>query len=630
MNYGETFRVRPGRKLRLKKIDPAYKGHHEAEATAAVEIEHYRQKMAKMQSLLYAEKKRSVLIVLQALDAGGKDGTVNHVLSVLNPQGARVVGFKQPSSEELAHDFLWRIHPQTPAKGDMAIFNRSHYEDVLVTRVHKLIDRAVWEDRYKRIRQFEDEPGREWHPYPEILPAYLQGGAARALRPPAGGSAAQLEDQRIGLCRARALGRLHRRLRGCHRGDDDEGGPLVRDSREPQMVPQPRGLPDHRRYDGSAPYGLSRAEGRSGGYPAQISRRRTRRRRQATRARSRRRSGGRGAAARPMPAWLFASLRGYRLAWLPRDLVAGLMLAAIAIPGQLATARLAGMPPETGLYAFAAGSLAFAAFGANRFISVGADSTIAPIFAGGLAAMSAAGSADYAGLAGMLAILVGAVLVLVGLLRAGWLANLLSIPVTTGFLAAHLCAYRRGRAAGAAGTSRGARPLAGAADPYHRPDRRGQSLSARHRSCRADRDPGGGPHQLAHSRAADRPGHRRPGRSPCSICRIAACCCWGRSRRICRVWHYPRWRPTTGWAACCRWCSSSPWSASCRRPPWRGPSPPSGRSGRISAGISPASAPARSSPACWGPFPSMPARPARRSSAGPAAAPRWLPSPPWR
>ena len=136
-----------------------------------------------------------------------------------------------------------------------------------------------------------------------------------------------------------------------------------------------------------------------------------------------------------MPGWLFASLRGYQLAWLPRDLVAGLMLAAIAIPGQLATARLAGMPPETGLYAFAAGSLAFAAFGANRFISVGADSTIAPIFAGGLAAMSAAGSADYTGLAGMLAILVGAVLVLVGLLRAGWLANLLSVPVTTGFLA---------------------------------------------------------------------------------------------------------------------------------------------------------------------------------------------------
>jgi PPK2 family polyphosphate:nucleotide phosphotransferase len=155
MHYAEMFRVRPGRKLRLKKIDAGFKGHHEAEAAAAVEIEHYRQKMAKMQSLLYAEKKRSVLIVLQALDAGGKDGTVNHVFSVLNPQGARVVGFKQPTPEELAHDFLWRVHPHAPAKGEIVIFNRSHYEDVLVTRVHGLIDRAVWEDRYKRIRQLE-------------------------------------------------------------------------------------------------------------------------------------------------------------------------------------------------------------------------------------------------------------------------------------------------------------------------------------------------------------------------------------------------------------------------------------------------------------------------------------------
>src|SRR6516225_519736 len=156
MRYESMFRVRPGSKVRLKDIDPAYKGHHATEQEAAVEIEHYRQKMAKMQSLLYAEKKRSVLIVLQALDAGGKDGTVNHVFNVLNPQGARVVGFKQPTAEELAHDFLWRVHPQVPIKGEIAIFNRSHYEDVLVTRVHKLIGKPVWEERYKRIRQFEE------------------------------------------------------------------------------------------------------------------------------------------------------------------------------------------------------------------------------------------------------------------------------------------------------------------------------------------------------------------------------------------------------------------------------------------------------------------------------------------
>ena len=155
-HYSDKFRVKPGHKLKLKKVDPGFKGHHETEEAATVEIEHYRHKMAKMQSLLYAEKKRSVLIVLQALDAGGKDGTVNHVFSVLNPQGARVVGFKQPTTEELGHDFLWRVHPHVPIKGEITLFNRSHYEDVLVTRVHKLIDKKTWEDRYKRIRAFEE------------------------------------------------------------------------------------------------------------------------------------------------------------------------------------------------------------------------------------------------------------------------------------------------------------------------------------------------------------------------------------------------------------------------------------------------------------------------------------------
>src|SRR5208337_2760284 len=136
-----------------------------------------------------------------------------------------------------------------------------------------------------------------------------------------------------------------------------------------------------------------------------------------------------------MPPWFFASLQGYRIGWLPRDVVAGVMLAAISIPGQLATARLAGMPPETGLFAFAAGSLAFAAFGANRFMSVAADSTIAPIFAGGVASLAVVGSPHYAELVTLLALMVGAILVAVGLLRGGWLATLLSIPVTTGFLA---------------------------------------------------------------------------------------------------------------------------------------------------------------------------------------------------
>jgi SulP family sulfate permease len=136
----------------------------------------------------------------------------------------------------------------------------------------------------------------------------------------------------------------------------------------------------------------------------------------------------------PFP-WAFAGLRGFTPAWLPHDCAAGLLLTAIAVPEQIATARLAGMPPETGLIAFVAASIAFAVFGNNRFLSVGADSTIAPIFAGGLALLATAGSADYQALAAALAVMVGTALLLAALFRAGWIADLLSIPVTTGFLA---------------------------------------------------------------------------------------------------------------------------------------------------------------------------------------------------
>jgi len=124
-----------------------------------------------------------------------------------------------------------------------------------------------------------------------------------------------------------------------------------------------------------------------------------------------------------------------QLAWLPGDLVAGAMLAAIAIPEQIATARLAGMPAQTGLYAFAAGSLAFALFGRNRFLSVGADSTTAPIFAGSIATIVIGSSTPYPALVGLVALFTGLALLLAGVLRAGWIADLLSIPVTIGFLA---------------------------------------------------------------------------------------------------------------------------------------------------------------------------------------------------
>jgi PPK2 family polyphosphate:nucleotide phosphotransferase len=156
MDYRKAFFVDPADGLRLDRIDPGYKGEHETADSAKAETEHYRAKLGHLQALLYAQRRHSLLIVLQALDAGGKDGTVGHVLGAFNPQGATVTGFKQPTPIELAHDFLWRIHPHAPARGEVAIFNRSHYEDVLVTRVHKAIEKAVWTSRYRRIREFEE------------------------------------------------------------------------------------------------------------------------------------------------------------------------------------------------------------------------------------------------------------------------------------------------------------------------------------------------------------------------------------------------------------------------------------------------------------------------------------------
>src|SRR6202521_2585369 len=135
-------------------------------------------------------------------------------------------------------------------------------------------------------------------------------------------------------------------------------------------------------------------------------------------------------------AWpVFRSLNGYRIQFLSHDLFAGLTLAAIAIPEQMATARLGGVSPQIRFFAFLAGSLAFAAFGSNRFLSCGADSTITPIFAGGLAALAASTTPEYQMLAAALALMVGILLVAAGIFRLGWIADLLSIPVTTGFLA---------------------------------------------------------------------------------------------------------------------------------------------------------------------------------------------------
>jgi len=155
MDYRKKFVVEPDSKVRLAKIDPSYCGKHESHATATPQIEKHVERMAKLQYLLYADGNQSLLVVLQALDAAGKDGVVKHLFTGMNPQGTSVFGFKQPSRSELAHDFLWRAHLPAPSRGQVVIYNRSHYEDVLVVRVHKLVPHSVWAKRYDLINDFE-------------------------------------------------------------------------------------------------------------------------------------------------------------------------------------------------------------------------------------------------------------------------------------------------------------------------------------------------------------------------------------------------------------------------------------------------------------------------------------------
>lgn len=156
MSYRKKFVVKPGEKAHLDKIDPSYTAKHESHEQALPKIQEHVARMDKLQYLLYADGDQSLLVVLQALDAAGKDGVIRHLFSGMNPQGTSVFGFKQPSKDEAAHDFLWRAHQRTPSKGEIVIFNRSHYEDVLVVRVHKLAEKSVWSKRFDLINDFEN------------------------------------------------------------------------------------------------------------------------------------------------------------------------------------------------------------------------------------------------------------------------------------------------------------------------------------------------------------------------------------------------------------------------------------------------------------------------------------------
>jgi len=152
----EKYLVKPGKKVELKNIDSneykTFKGNKES---ALADVKLLNMKLDELQKIQHGEQKHKVLIVFQGMDASGKDGAIRNVFHSVNPSGVYVAHFGAPSRKELSHDFLWRIHKKVPANGKMVIFNRSHYEDVLIVRVHNLKSRDIWENRYQHIVNFE-------------------------------------------------------------------------------------------------------------------------------------------------------------------------------------------------------------------------------------------------------------------------------------------------------------------------------------------------------------------------------------------------------------------------------------------------------------------------------------------
>jgi PPK2 family polyphosphate:nucleotide phosphotransferase len=155
MKFTKELAVKPGHKVKLSKWNPDDTLGFEKDHQTKNSLEKAIERLVSFQYRLYAEKKRALLLIFQGLDAAGKDGTIRHVMSGVDPQGCVVKSFKVPSAEEAAHDFLWRVHKSIPSYGEIGVFNRSHYEDVLIVRVHELVSKEVWSRRYDQINEFE-------------------------------------------------------------------------------------------------------------------------------------------------------------------------------------------------------------------------------------------------------------------------------------------------------------------------------------------------------------------------------------------------------------------------------------------------------------------------------------------
>jgi PPK2 family polyphosphate:nucleotide phosphotransferase len=152
----KRYLVEPGAKLRLSDFDTRETTEAPGDKTGTASVNTaIQERLSGLQELLYAEGRRKLLIILQGMDTSGKDGTIRHVMGGFDPTGVRVVSFKKPSLQELAHDYLWRVHANVPASGEVVVFNRSHYEDVLIVRVRELVPREVWSQRFDQINEFE-------------------------------------------------------------------------------------------------------------------------------------------------------------------------------------------------------------------------------------------------------------------------------------------------------------------------------------------------------------------------------------------------------------------------------------------------------------------------------------------
>ena len=254
----EPYCVQPGQRVKLAELDPrTTEGFDGKKHDGKQKLAELTERLEALQEILYAQRQHKVLIVLQAMDTGGKDSTIRHVFEGVNPAGVRVASFKAPTPEELAHDYLWRVHKHTPGNGEMVIFNRSHYEDVLVVRVHQLVDAAVWGRRYEHICAFEQMLADEGTTILKFFLHISKNEQKERLQAASGRSHQTLEVRHRRFGRTQTMGRVYGGVRGDAQPDQHGGRALVYRARRPQVVPQPGDLADNRQHAGRAAAGLS-------------------------------------------------------------------------------------------------------------------------------------------------------------------------------------------------------------------------------------------------------------------------------------------------------------------------------------------------------------------------------------